>query len=114
MSNETKSRIAPEDHRRMTTQAKIIAILTAKPAKAAQLEALLRDLGRASRAEPGNVRWDIWRDRDDPNRFVLDELYRDAAAVDAHRAAPYFQDYLSRVGALAERLAIVGHPVDVT
>jgi quinol monooxygenase YgiN len=97
----------------MSTEAKIVAILTAKPGKAAELEALLRALGVAARAEPGNLRWDIWRDREDPNRFVLDELYRDDEAVAAHRATPHFKDYLAQIGGLAERLSIVGHPVDV-
>ncbi|MET0274386.1 MAG: putative quinol monooxygenase [Phenylobacterium sp.] len=97
----------------MSVPAKIVAVLTARPGKAAELEALLRDLGHDARAEPGNVRWDIWRDREDPGRFVLDELYRDDDAVAAHRAAPHFQAYLARIAGLAERLSIVGHPVDV-
>lgn len=97
----------------MSVQAKIVAVLTAKPGKAAELEALLRELGRDARAEPGNLRWDIWRDREDPGRFVLDELYLDDAAVEAHRATPHFKTYLARIGGLAERLAVVGHPLDV-
>jgi autoinducer 2-degrading protein len=34
-------------------------------------------------------------DANDPNRFFLYEVYRDAAAIEAHEAAPHFQ----RIGA---------------
>jgi len=97
----------------MDTRAKTIAFLVAKPGQEAALEDLLRHLARASRAEPGNLGYEIWRDRDEPRRFVLDELYTGDEAVVAHRATAHFQDYLSRIGDLAERQAVVAHPVDV-
>jgi quinol monooxygenase YgiN len=43
----------------------------------------------------------------------LDELYTDDAAVEAHRAAPNLQTYLSRIGGLAARVAVTSHPVYV-
>jgi len=92
---------------------KIMAILTAKEGLSEDLMALLSTMVAPSRAEPGNLRWDIWRDTSDPNRFVLDELYADAAAVDHHRATPHFQHYLSRVNDLATRVAVVAEPVQV-
>ena len=46
---------------------------------------------RGSRTEPGNLRYDLLRDDDDPNHFLLYEVYRDAAALEAHRAAPHFR-----------------------
>lgn len=98
----------------MTPEKKIVAILIARPGKADDLKIVLSNLARASRTEPGNLRWDIWQDQADPNRFVLDELYTDGAAVAAHRASPHFKDYLGKVGDLAERTAIVLDPVPVT
>lgn len=97
----------------MSTKAKIVAILVARPGRAAELEALLAGMVTPCRAEPGNLRWDIWRDQGDANRFVLDELYVDSAAVAAHRETPHFKDYLSKVGDLAERTAVVLDPVTV-
>ena len=35
------------------------------------------------------------------------------AAIAAHRATPHFQDYLARIGDLAERSAFVLEPVEV-
>ena len=86
---------------------KIIALLTARPGKLAELEALLHTLQTASRAEPGNLRWDIWRDQANPERLVLDELYIDATDVAAHRETPHFKAYLAVINDLAERTALV-------
>jgi quinol monooxygenase YgiN len=66
-----------------------------------------------SRAEPGNLRFDVWRDPAHRERYVLDELYRDAAAIEAHRQTPHYQDYLARIPELAERTAWVLEPLSV-
>lgn len=89
----------------MTDTVKIVAILVPLPGKAAELRALLDGMVVASRAETGNLRYDLWVDQADEDRFVLDELYVDDQAVAAHRASPHFQDYLGRIGDLAERTA---------
>ena len=93
--------------------AKIVAILTAHPGQAEALGSLLSGMAPACRAEPGNLRWDVWRDPANPDRFVLDELYVDTAAVGAHRETPHFKAYLARIGDLAERTAFVLDPADL-
>jgi quinol monooxygenase YgiN len=97
----------------MSTKLKIIATLTARPGKADELKALLDTMLSASRAEPGNLRYDLWRDQADPARFVIDELYGDAAAVAAHRETPHFKNYLEKIGEIADRTAMVLGPVEV-
>jgi len=97
----------------MSTPVKIVAILTAKPGRAAELEKLLFGMAPHCRAEPGNLRWDIWQDRSEAGRFVLDELYQDDAGVAAHRETPHFQDYLAKINDLADRVAVVVHPAQV-
>ncbi|WEK46245.1 MAG: putative quinol monooxygenase [Candidatus Andeanibacterium colombiense] len=92
---------------------KNFAILTALPGKADELHALIDGMIAPSRAEPGNLRYDFWADPADPGRFVLDELYVDSAALEAHRATVHFQAYLERIGTLAERTALVLDPLDV-
>lgn len=92
---------------------KITAILTAHPGKAAELNDLLVGMAPHCRDEPGNLRWDVWRDASNENRYVLDELYVDAAAVEAHRNTPHFQAYLAKIPKLADRMAVVSEPVDV-
>lgn len=97
----------------MTSHVKVIAILSARAGKTSELRALLAPLVEASRSEPGNLRYDLWQDALVPDRFVLDELYVDAAAVSAHRATSHFQHYLERIEALAERTALVLAPATV-
>jgi quinol monooxygenase YgiN len=97
----------------MPHSVKIMAILAARPGKAGELEALLSGMAPACRVEPGNLRWDIWRDQADATRFVLDELYQDNEAVAAHRQTPHFKAYLAKINDLAERTALVLDAADI-
>jgi quinol monooxygenase YgiN len=97
----------------MSDHVKIMAILAARPGKADELRTLLDGMVASSRSERGNLHYDLWQDQTDPARFVLDELYADNAAVAAHRATPHFQNYLSVIGDLAERTALVLDPAVV-
>src|SRR5215510_13510460 len=97
----------------MSSPAKITAILVARPGKAEELKTLLVGMASPSRAEPGNLRWDIWQDQLQPDRFVLDELYRNDIAVTAHHQTAHYQDYLLRVTDLADRTALVLAPIAV-
>ena len=45
------------------------------------------------REEPGCLRFDVCSVAEDPNRFVLYELYADAAAFAAHKASPHFAQW---------------------
>ena len=92
---------------------KTTALLKALPGKVAELITLLRILASHSRCEPGNLRWDLWQDQHDETIFIVDELYKDAASVQAHRATPHFQDYASKIGELATRTAVTSRPLDV-
>ncbi len=97
----------------MTNQVKTVATLTAKAGQAAALRALLESLIGPSRAEPGNLRYDLWQDQADPARFVLDELYVDAAAVASHRETLHFKAYLAQIGDLADRSALLLDPLNI-
>jgi len=54
----------------------------------------------ASRCEPGVVRFDLLCDRDDPDRFVLVEIYRDAAAAGAHKQTAHYAAWRDGVAGL--------------
>ena len=45
---------------------------------------------RNSIREPGIVRFDVVQRQDDPTRFVLVEIYRDADAPAAHKATAHY------------------------
>ena len=97
----------------MSTRAKITGILVAKSGKAEELKALLVGMAPHSRAEPGNLRWDIWQDESQPDRIVLDELYKDDGAVEAHHQTQHYKDYLVRIPELADRTALMLIPIAV-
>jgi len=46
--------------------------------------------GRESLKEPGIARFDVVQQQDDPTRFVLVEVYRDAAAAAAHKETKHY------------------------
>ena len=45
---------------------------------------------RASLEEPGVVRFDVLQQHDDPERFVLVEVYRDEEATAAHKETAHY------------------------
>src|SRR5262245_37721558 len=47
--------------------------------------------------EPGNVRFDVLQLEDDPTRFVLVEMFRDAEAAAAHKTTPHYLAWRDQV-----------------
>ena len=47
--------------------------------------------------EPGNLRFDVLRQADDPNRFLLYEVYRDEAGAKAHKATAHYARWAEAV-----------------
>ncbi len=87
----------------------IIATVNPKPEHAASLEQALRQMVEVTRKEPGNVRYDLFRENREGTGPVLHlyEIYVDRAAFDAHIASPHFQAFRAKVGDwLAEPPAI--------
>ncbi len=48
---------------------------------------------RASRLEPGVVRFDFLQETDDPTRFTLVEVYRGRDAHAQHRETPHYKKW---------------------
>jgi len=40
--------------------------------------------------EPGCLRFNVLQDQQDPNSYYFFEVYRDEAALEAHRSAPHY------------------------
>lgn len=47
-----------------------------------------------SRKEPGCLLYIGHQSTEDPRKFLFYEQYKDAAALEAHRNAPYFKQYV--------------------
>ena len=77
----------------MPTEAVILWLeMIVKPEHRAEfLEALWEDANGALDNEAGCLRFDVTIDSENPNRFLLFEVYRDAEARRIHRAAPYLK-----------------------
>lgn len=67
-----------------------------KDGKAGEVEAILRDMIGAVRSEPGCLRYDLMRRKDD-GAFVLCEADVSMDAVEAHRASDHYRDYRTRI-----------------
>jgi autoinducer 2-degrading protein len=58
---------------------------------------------RATRQEPGNLRFDVLRSRGEPDRFLLYEVYRDEAGMAAHKETTHYVQWRDEVaGWMAE------------
>ena len=55
---------------------------------------------RSSVKEPGVVRFDVVQQQEDPARFVLVEVYRDAAAAAAHKETPHYPVWRDAVASM--------------
>ncbi len=61
-----------------------------KPQFVQQFIESILDNARNTRKEPGNVRFDVLRAEDDPNRFLLYEVYRRKEDFAAHQQTEHY------------------------
>lgn len=71
-------------------------------AKAAAL-AIVAD----SRAEPGNINYDVHQSLEDATLFIWHETWRNQAAIDEHFATPFFQTFFATVHPLAAEPPVI-------
>ena len=94
---------------------KIIAFVTVKPGSEDAFVEAARICVAASRAEPGVLHYDLWREADGERRYVFNELYADDTAVQHHMASDHFKAFglAARDLAAARPVIIQTHAVDV-
>jgi autoinducer 2-degrading protein len=54
------------------------------------LKAIEVDANGSEQDEPGCLRFNVLHDQQDPNVYYFFEVYRDEAALEAHRATPHY------------------------
>ena len=64
----------------------------AHPTREKEVAILFQKLEAASRQEPGCLMYVVHQHVDNPKQFFIYEQYRDAAALEAHRNSPHFQE----------------------
>ena len=72
---------------------KIVAFVSVKPGREEAFVAAAQTCITASRAEPGVLYYDLWREKDGERRFVFNELYVDDAAVRQHMTSDHFKAF---------------------
>ncbi|MEH3035753.1 MAG: putative quinol monooxygenase [Sphingomonas adhaesiva] len=94
---------------------KVIAFVSVKEGREEAFEAAARTCVAASRAEPGVLHYDLWREAEGERRYVFNELYADQAAVQAHMTSDHFKAFglAARDLAAARPTIIATQPVDV-
>jgi len=65
----------------------------AKVGREGEVTAIFSKLTEESRKEPGCSMYQVHRHKTDSRRFFIYELYKDDAALEAHRSAPHFLQY---------------------
>jgi quinol monooxygenase YgiN len=79
----------------------IIAYLTAKPGKEAEFQdKMTAQAKRCLANEPGCLQFDVVQDPKNPTRFVMLEVYKDDAAIQAHQDSQHYKDFRPIVGEL--------------
>ncbi len=63
------------------------------PEDRAEIRRMLQNIGSASRQEPGCVNYVTHVVESDPDTVVIYEQYRDADALEAHKASTHFDQY---------------------
>ncbi len=83
-----------------------------KPGRTEEFIAATLANHRGSLTEPGVLRFDVLQSAEDPSSFLLYEVYRDEAAIQAHKETPHYQAWKKTVEPLmaAPRR---GRPFDV-
>jgi (4S)-4-hydroxy-5-phosphonooxypentane-2,3-dione isomerase len=82
------------NHDRGREEPNMLAMWVKVRVKAAEherfLQAIEADAIGSERDEPGCLRFNVLRDQQDPNVYYFFEVYRDEAALEAHRLAPHY------------------------
>ena len=69
----------------------VLVEVEVKPERLDEFLEVMRQDAVGSRTEPGCLRFDVMQDQENPCKFTLYEVYKDAAAAAAHRDFPHFK-----------------------
>jgi autoinducer 2-degrading protein len=76
----------------------VVVNIHVKPESVDAFITATRDNHLGTRAEPDNLRFDVLHRNDEPNRFVLYEVYQSEAAFAAHQQTAHYTRWRDSVG----------------
>jgi quinol monooxygenase YgiN len=84
-----------------------LKIIQAKSGHEAEFERLFGELRELIRAqEPGCLLYSLLRSRARKGAYIVQEQYRDQAALDAHQKSPYGSVYFPKIRAILESISV--------
>lgn len=81
---------------------RVVAHLRAQEGKGAALGEALKGLIEPTRAEPGNISYELLASLDDERNYTFVEEYQDGDALDAHMNTPHVQAAIAAMPDLVE------------
>ncbi len=81
---------------------RVVAHLRAQEGKGAELGEALKGLIEPTRAEPGNISYELLASLDDERDYTFVEEYQDSAALEAHMNTPHVQAAMAAMPELVE------------
>ncbi len=81
---------------------RVVAHFRAQEGKGADLGEVLQGLIGPTRAEPGNISYELLASLDDDRNFTFVEEYQDNDALDAHFKTPHIEAALARLPELLD------------
>lgn len=83
---------------------KIVQVKAGQEKEFERLFAELRSIMRT--AEPGCLTYSLLKSRQKPGAYIVQEQYRDAAALAAHEKAPHGAVYFPKIRAVIESISV--------
>ena len=77
-----------------------LVFLRAQTGEAKSLEQGLRDLAQESRKEPGSLVYEVHHSKSDPGEYLIYQIWRSQADLDAHMKTGAIQAFLGKVPVL--------------
>jgi quinol monooxygenase YgiN len=74
----------------------LAVIWMAKVGREGEVTSILAKLTEESRKEPGCAMYQVHRHKTEPRRFFIYEQYKDDAALETHRNAPHFLQFVRK------------------
>lgn len=71
--------------------------INVKPGFTDQFEAAFKINYEGTRKEPGNIRFDVLRNQDDPNRYTIYEVFQSEEAFQIHKKSPHYEKCVSLI-----------------
>ncbi len=85
----------------------LLAQLQAKTAARGEVKTILKRLVASTQDEAGNLFYAVHQQQDQPDNFMVYELYRDQAACDVHLQSEPVTAALQRMEALLENSPVI-------